>query len=109
MDKAKMKELKELIAVSRKYGGESARTPEGRALESRMEFARNLIGLLKSRKTNQAEFCRTIGMKPAQFNRIVQADENVTIATATRIADGFGVHISRLYQKPRKARELVEA
>ena len=109
MDKAKIRELKELIASSRRRNAAFAATPEGRALETRMEFARNLIWLLKSRKTNQAEFCRRIGMKPTQFNRIVHADENVTIATATRIADGFGVHPSRLFQKPRKPRETAGA
>lgn len=109
MDKAKLKELKAMIAHARKRDEEFAKTPEARALDSRMEFSRNLIALLKWKKISQAEFCRQIDMKPAQFNRIVQADENVTIATATRIADGFGVHISRLYQKPRKRREAVGA
>lgn len=109
MDKMKRMELAEMIAAARKRNDEFAETPEGKALDARMEFARNLIGLLKTRKINQAEFSRSIGMKPAQFNRIVQAEENVTLPTIHRIAAGFGVPVARLFRKPKEVREMVGA
>lgn len=109
MDKKRLKTIKEKIAFARKRNEEFAKTPEGKALDSRMLVSRNIIGLLKWRKLTQSGFCEQIGMKVAQFNRIVMADENITVFTATRIADGFGVHISRLYQKPRKSRETAGA
>ncbi len=109
MDKKLGMTIQEKIALAYKRDEEFGRTPEGRALDNRMLVARNIIALLKFRKTTQSEFCDRIKMKLAQFNRIVMGDENITVFTATRIADGFGVHISRLYQKPRKAREPVEA
>lgn len=107
MDKERVKELKEKIALARKRDEEFAETPEAKALDARMEFARNLIALLKSHKTNQAEFSRLIGMKPAQFNRIVQAEDNVTLPTIKRIADGFGVPMARLFKAPPKPKEPV--
>ncbi len=88
---------------------EFVRTPEGRAQETRLRLARNIIGLLKTRKLSQAEFARTIGMKPTQFSRIVQGDENITLAMVSRLAEGFGVADERLFQKPRKTREMAEA
>jgi hypothetical protein len=100
-----MKTLKEKIAFAHKRDEEFGKTPEGRALDNRMLVSRNIIALLKYRKMTQSGFCERIGMKLAQFNRIVMGDENITVFTATRIADGFGVHISRLYQKPRKSLE----
>jgi Helix-turn-helix. len=103
------KDLAAMIAASRKRNAAFAETPEGKALDARMEFARNLIALLKTRKTNQAEFSRSIGMKPAQFNRIVMAEENVTLPTIKRIADGFGVPIARLFRAPRKSPELIDS
>jgi len=109
MDKKQMKTVAEKIAFAHKRDEDFGDTPEGRALDNRMLVSRNIIALLKYRKLTQSEFCDKIGMKLAQFNRIVMGDENITVFTATRIADGFGVHISRLYQKPRKSRELVEA
>lgn len=108
MDKNKLKRLKEQVAAAHVADEAFGDTIEAKALDARMEFARNLNELLKWKKISQAEFCRQIGMKPTQFSRIVQADENVTITTATRIADGFGVHISRLYQKPRKRKATAE-
>lgn len=109
MDKGKMKSVKDKIAAVRRRGREFGKTPEGRALDNRMLVSRNIIGLLKSRRITQSGFCEQIGMKLAQFNRIVMGDENITVFTATRIADGFGVHISRLYQKPRKSPEPAGA
>jgi antitoxin component HigA of HigAB toxin-antitoxin module len=109
MDKVKRKELEKLIAAARKRNDEFGETPEGKALDARMEFARNLIALLKTHKVNQADFSRSIGMKPAQFNRIVQADENVTLPTIKRIADGFGVPMARLFKPPRKSPEPAGA
>lgn len=109
MDKMNRGELEEMIAAARRRNDDYAETPEGKALEARMEFARNLIGLLKTRKTNQAEFSRSIGMKPVQFNRIVNAEENVTLPTIKRIADGFGVPIARLFKAPKKAPEPAGA
>ncbi len=109
MDKKTVRTLKEKIAFAHKRDEAFRQTPEGKALDNRMLIARNIIGLLKWRKVTQSEFCDQIGMKVAQFNRIVMGDENITVSTATRISDGFGVHISRLYQKPRKARETAEA
>ncbi len=103
-----MKTIQEKIAFAHKRDEDFSQTPEGRALDNRMLVARNIISLLKYRKTTQSEFCEHIGMKLAQFNRIVMGDENITVLTATRIADGFGVHISRLYQKPRKRKATVE-
>lgn len=108
MDKGGMTSVSEKIARVRKRGEDFGRTPEGRALDNRLLVSRNIIGLLKTRKMTQSVFCEEIGMKLAQFNRIVMGDENITVFTATRIADGFGVHISRLYQKPRKSPEPYE-
>lgn len=108
MDQKRMRELQARIRQVEIEDDAFGETEEGRALDARMEFARNLIGLLKSRKITQAELCRRIGMKPARMSRIVNAEENVTLPTIRRIADGFGVHSSRLFQKPRKIRETVE-
>lgn len=107
MDKKRGMTIQDKIALAHKRNEEFGQTPEGRALDNRMLVSRNIIALLKSRKVTQSEFCERIGMKLAQFNRIVMGDENITVFTATRIADGFGVHISRLYQKPRKSPEPV--
>ncbi len=109
MDKKRGMTIQDKITLAHKRNEEFGQTPEGRALDSRMLVARNIIALLKSRRVTQSEFCEGIGMKLAQFNRIVMGDENITVFTATRIADGFDVHISRLYQKPRKVQEPVEA
>lgn len=81
---------------------EFGESEEGRALDARMEFARNLIALLKSHKITQAELCRHISMKPAQMSRIVNAEENVTLPTIRRLADGFSVPMARLFRKPRE-------
>ena len=84
-----------------------ADTPEGRDHELRLEFSRNLAKALKVRKLTNQAFCNTIGMKHPQFSRIIQGDENITLAMVRRISDGLGVHPSRLFQKPRKPRELA--
>lgn len=107
MDKMKRAELEKMIAAARQRNDEYAETPEGKALEARMEFARNLISLLKTRKADQAEFSRSIGIPPSQFSRIVNAEENVTLPVIKRIADGFGVPIARLFKAPRKSPEPV--
>lgn len=86
---------------------EFSRTPEGRALETRLKLARNIIALLKTKKMSQAEFARSIGMKPTQFSRIVQGDENITLSMVSRIADGFRVSDERLFKKPRERKEAV--
>lgn len=109
MEKKRGMTVKDKIALAHKRNEEFGNTPEGRALDNRMLISRNIIALLKSHKVMQSEFCERIGMKLSQFNRIVMGDENITVLTATRIADGFGVHISRLYQKPRKPSEAAKA
>jgi antitoxin component HigA of HigAB toxin-antitoxin module len=86
-----------------------AETPEGRDHELRLEFSRNLAKALKTRKLTNQAFCDRIGMKHPQFSRIIQGDENITLAMVRRIADGLGVHSSRLFQKPRKTRETAGA
>lgn len=107
MDTAKIARMRKMAEDIRREAKEFAETPEGRALETRLKLARNIIGLLKTKKMSQAEFARNIGMKPTQFSRIVQGDENITLAMVSRIADGFGVSDERLFRKPRERRETV--
>jgi transcriptional regulator with XRE-family HTH domain len=97
--------MKDKAAKIRQEIKEFADTPEGKALNTRMKLARNIIALLKAKKFSQAEFARSIGMKPTQFSRIVQGDENITLALVSRIADGFGVPDERLFKAPRKSPE----
>jgi transcriptional regulator with XRE-family HTH domain len=88
---------------------EFSRTPESRELDIRMDFAVNLLKNLKRKKMTQAEFCRTINMKPPQFTRIVQGDENITMRMIARIADGLGIPAARLFKAPAVRKELIEA
>lgn len=105
MDKRGITDLKRKAAQIRQQGAEYAKTPEGRELGTRMEFAANLLKTLKAKKLTQSEFCRRIGMKTPQFSRIVQGDENITINMITRLADGLGVHPGKLLKEPRKLKE----
>ncbi len=109
MDKSKVAALKRMMAESRRQSEDFAKTPEGRELELRMDFAVNLLKTLKRRKMTQAEFCRVINMKPPQFTRIVQGDENITMRMISRIADGLGVPAARLFKTPPWRKELIEA
>ena len=109
MDKNKVAELKRMMAESRKRSEEFAKTPEGRELELRMDFAVNLLKTLKRKKMTQADFCRVINMKPPQFTRIVQGDENITMRMISRISDGLGVPAARLFKTPPWRKEPVEA
>ncbi len=99
MEQKRMTGLKARIRQAEIEDDAFGETEEGKALDARMEFARNLIALLKSHKISQAELCRRINMKPAQMSRIVNAEDNVTLPTICRIADGFGVPPSRLFQE----------
>lgn len=107
MDKGRMMDLKRKVSKIRAQGAEYAKTPEGRELGTRMEFAANLLKTLKAKKLTQSEFCRIIDMKTPQFSRIIQGNENITINMITRIADGLGVHPGKLLKAPRKTRETV--
>lgn len=105
MDNNRINQMREKAAKIRQEVKDFAETPEGKALNTRLKLSRNIIALLKSQKLSQAEFSRRIDMKPTQFNRIVQADENITLAMITRIADGFGVPESRLLRDIRQPKE----
>ena len=109
MAKSEIEEMRERAKRIIKTSEEWAETPEGRDHEFRLRFARNLAAALKSRKLTNMAFCEIIGMKHPQLSRIIQGDENITMAMGRRIADGLGIDPGRLYQKPRKSRELVEA
>ncbi len=102
MDQKRMKDIKAKARQAEIEDDAFGETEEARALDVRMDFARSMIALLKSQKITQAELCRRIGMKPAQMSRIVNAEENVTLPTIRRIADGFGVPMARLFRKPRE-------
>jgi antitoxin component HigA of HigAB toxin-antitoxin module len=109
MEQKRMKELQARIRQAEIEDDAFGETEEGKALDARMDFARTMIALLKSQKITQAELCRRINMKPTQMSRIINAEDNVTLPTICRIADGFGIPPSRLFQKPRKARETAGA
>ena len=102
MDKNRVAELKRMIAESGRQSKEFAKTQEGRELDLRMGFAVNLLKTLKRKKMTQADFCRRINMKPPQFTRIVQGDENITMRMISRIADGLGIPAARLFRQPRE-------
>lgn len=108
MDKNRVAELKRMIAESRKHSEEFAKTPEGKELDLRMDFATNLLKALKAKKMTKADFCRKIGMKAPQFTRIIQGDENITMRMISRIADGLDVPAARLFKTPRWRHEAVE-
>jgi hypothetical protein len=109
MDKNRVAELRRMIADSQKHSEDFAQTPEGREIDLRMDFATNLLKALKSKKITKADFCRTINMKPPQFTRIIQGDENITMRMISRIADGLGVPAARLFKTSPCRRELIEA
>ncbi len=109
MDTDRMAELKLMVEKSRRESEEFALTPEGRELDLRMDFAVNLLKTLKRKKMTQADFCRIINMKPPQFTRIVQGDENITMRMISRIADGLGVPAARLFKTPPRRREQIGA
>lgn len=100
-------ELKRKAAKVRRQAAAYAETPEGRELGTRMEFATNLLKVLRAKKLTQSEFCRRIGMKTPQFSRIVQGNENVTLNMITRISNALEVHPGRLLQKSRKRPEAA--
>lgn len=90
MDK-EVTELKRMAAKVRQQAEDYAKTPEGEELGLRMEFAIDLLKAIKARKMTQADFCRKIGMKSPQFARIIQGNENITLAMVNRLARGLGV------------------
>ncbi len=109
MAKSRIERMKEMAARIHREAEEFSMTPESRELDVRMDFAVNLLKTLKRKKMTQAEFCRTINMKPPQFTRIVQGDENITMRMIARIADGLGVPVAKLFKAPPARKELVEA
>ncbi len=109
MDQAQLRRMDEMAARIQREAEEFARTPEGRELDLRMDFAVNLLKTLKRKKMTQADFCRIINMKPPQFTRIVQGDENITMRMISRIADGLGVPAARLFKTPPRRREQIGA
>lgn len=109
MDQAKVKRMKEMAARINREAKEFEKTPESRELDLRMDFAVNLLKALKRKKMTQAEFCRKINMKPPQFTRIVQGDENITMRMISRIADGLDIPVVRLFKTPAWRKETVEA
>ena len=108
MDKNRIAELKQMIANSQKQSEEFAKTPEGKEIELRMDFATNLLKALKVKKMTKADFCRIIGMKPPQFTRIIQGDENITMRMISRISEGLGIPAAKLFKAPKMREELVE-
>lgn len=107
MDTAKIARMRKMAEDIRRETKDFIRTPEGRAQETRLKLARNILGLLKTRKMSQAEFARSIGMKPTQFSRIIQGDENITLAMVSRLAEGFGVPDERLFKVSHGRKELI--
>ncbi|MDR1613509.1 MAG: helix-turn-helix domain-containing protein [Planctomycetota bacterium] len=79
-----------------------AETPEGKDHEFRLNFSRNLAKALKGRKMTNQALCDRIGMKHPQFSRIIQGDENITMALIRRIADGLDMPADRLFRKSRE-------
>jgi DNA-binding Xre family transcriptional regulator len=103
MDK-EIAEMKRMAAEVRRRGREYAKTEEGQELELRMEFAASLLKTLRAKKMTNAEFCRKIGMKSPQFSRIIQGDENITLAMVSRIVGALGYHpeikFKRIHREP---------
>ncbi len=81
---------------------EWSETPEGRDHEFRLNFSRNLAKALKAKKLTNIAFCQRIGMKNPQFSRIIQGDENITLALIRRIAEGLDVPADRLFRERKK-------
>lgn len=109
MDQARVRRMREMAVRINREAKEFADTPEGRELDLRMDFAVNLLKALKRKKMTQADFCRIINMKPPQFTRIVQGDENITMRMISRISDGLGIPAARLFKTPPWRKEPVEA
>lgn len=110
MGKSDVTDLKALLKGMVKRSEEWARTPEGLEHELRLEFSRNLAKTLRAKRMTNTMFCEKIGMKSAQFSRIIQGDENITLAMVARISGGLGVHPSRLFRATpkRKTAEPTE-
>ncbi len=108
MEQAKLKRMREMAARIKREADEFAKTPEGRELDLRMDFAVNLLKTLKRRKMTQADFCRIINMKPPQFTRIIQGDENIAMRIISRIADCLGIPAARLFKTPPWRKELAK-
>lgn len=102
MDK-EVAELKRMAAKVRKQADEYAKTPEGQELGFRMEFAANLLKAIKAKKMTQADFCRKINMKSPQFARIIQGNENITLAMVSRLARGLGAYPQIRFKRALKA------
>ncbi len=107
MDK-EVAELQRMAAKIRKQAEEYAKTPEGEELGFRMEFATDLLKAIKARKMTQADFCRKIGMKSPQFARIVQGNENITLAMVNRLARGLGVRPQIRFKRIPEAELMAE-
>lgn len=82
-----------------------AETPEGKDHEFRLNFSRNLAKALKARKMTNQALCDRIGMKHPQFSRIIQGDENITMALIRRIAEGLDMPADRLFKQPKEVAE----
>lgn len=95
-----MKERAKRIINSAKAWAE---TPEGKDHEFRLNFSRNLAKALKARKMTNQALCDKIGMKHPQFSRIIQGDENITMALIRRIAEGLEMPADRLFKQPKEA------
>lgn len=100
-------ELKSMAARVRRQAEDYAKTPEGEELGLRMEFAIDLLKAIKARKMTQADFCRKIGMKSSQFARIVQGNENITLAMVTRLARGLDVRPQIRFKRIPKAETVA--
>jgi antitoxin component HigA of HigAB toxin-antitoxin module len=102
MGKIKVDDLKATLKGIVKRSEQWAETPEGKDHEFRLNFSRNLAKALKARKLTNIAFCNRIGMKNPQFSRIIQGDENITLALIRRISEGLDMPADRLFRKPRE-------
>lgn len=109
MGEEKIKRMREMVKRINQETEEFANTPEGREMDLRMDFALNLLKALKRQKLTKADFCRKINMKPPQFTRIIQGDENITMRMISRISFGLGMPADRLFKVPKERGELVGA
>lgn len=101
-------ELNDMAAKIRKQAEDYAKTPEGEELGLRMEFATDLLKAIKAKKMTQADFCRKIGMKTPQFARIIQGNENITLAMVSRLARGLGAQPQIRFKRLPKAEAVAE-
>ncbi len=90
--------LKSIVRQSEEW----SETPEGKDHEFRLNFSRNLAKSLKAKKMTNIAFCQRIGMKNPQFSRIIQGDENITLALIRRIAEGLDIPAGRLFKERKK-------